>query len=392
MFSKLPIYQEKGKSAYRPDLFRMEQFCSHLNNPEKKVKSIHIAGTNGKGSTAHIMASVLQESGYKIGLYTSPHLKDFRERIKINGILIKKEYIIKFIDSNYSYIENNSLSFFEMSVGLAFNYFFDQKVDFNIIEVGMGGRLDGTNLINPELSIITNIGLDHTQFLGNTLVKIAEEKAGIIKPRTPIIIGETQRNIKQVFELRAKKLSSPLIFADKQKSVKFESDLIGSYQKKNIQTAIIALKQLKIVRPKKIKVGLKKVISNTGILGRWQILGKSPLIVADTAHNKEAFDHIIPQIKAQKFKELHLVLGFVKEKEVKKLLSYFPNNAKFYLSSPKIPRAFSNRKLKKIADQINLNYNMFTSVKNAFIEAKKKSNSNDFIFVGGSTFVVAEII
>ena len=177
MFSKLPIYQEKGKSAYRPDLFRMEQFCSHLNNPEKKVKSIHIAGTNGKGSTAHIMASVLQESGYKIGLYTSPHLKDFRERIKINGILIKKEYIIKFIDSNYSYIENNSLSFFEMSVGLAFNYFFDQKVDFNIIEVGMGGRLDGTNLINPELSIITNIGLDHTQFLGNTLVKIAEEKA-----------------------------------------------------------------------------------------------------------------------------------------------------------------------------------------------------------------------
>ena len=338
------------------------------------------------------MASVLQESGYKIGLYTSPHLKDFRERIKINGILIKKEYIIKFIDSNYSYIENNSLSFFEMSVGLAFNYFFDQKVDFNIIEVGMGGRLDGTNLINPELSIITNIGLDHTQFLGNTLVKIAEEKAGIIKPRTPIIIGETQRNIKQVFELRAKKLSSPLIFADKQKSVKFESDLIGSYQKKNIQTAIIALKQLKIVRPKKIKVGLKKVISNTGILGRWQILGKSPLIVADTAHNKEAFDHIIPQIKAQKFKELHLVLGFVKEKEVKKLLSYFPNNAKFYLSSPKIPRAFSNRKLKKIADQINLNYNMFTSVKNAFIEAKKKSNSNDFIFVGGSTFVVAEII
>ena len=287
------MYQQKGKQAYRPDLSRMEAFCSHLNSPEKKIKTIHIAGTNGKGSTAHMIASVLQEAGYRVGLYTSPHLRDFRERIKINGAFIEKDYIVKFIQNNLNYFDLTSLSFFEMTVGLAFSYFFDKKVDYAVIEVGMGGRLDGTNLILPELSIITNIGFDHTQFLGNTLPEIANEKAGIIKPKTPLIIGETHEKTKEVFIERAKMLNSQIIFADQQKFVGFSSDLKGSYQKKNIQTASIALLRLKI-DPKIINSGLMKVIPNTGIQGRWQILANNPLTIADVAHNQEGLDYVIP--------------------------------------------------------------------------------------------------
>ena len=313
MLDQLPMYQHKGKQAYRPDLSRMEAFCSHLNSPEKKIKTLHIAGTNGKGSTAHMIASVLQEAGYRVGLYTSPHLKDFRERIKINGVFIKKDYIVKFIQSHRNYFNATSLSFFEMTVGMAFSYFFDQKIDYAVIEVGMGGRLDGTNLIHPELSIITNIGFDHTQFLGNTLTEIANEKAGIIKSKTPLVIGETQAQTKEVFIERAKMLNSPIIFADQQKTVGFNSDLKGSYQMKNIQTASIALIELN-VDPKIIKSGLKKVISNTGIQGRWQILGNNPLTIADVAHNQEGLDYVIPQIKSQPYNKLHLVLGFVKDK------------------------------------------------------------------------------
>ena len=385
------MYQQKGKQAYRPDLSRMEAFCSHLNSPEKKIKTIHIAGTNGKGSTAHMIASVLQEAGYRVGLYTSPHLRDFRERIKINGAFIEKQYIVKFIKNNLNYFDLTSLSFFEMTVGLAFSYFFDKKVDYAVIEVGMGGRLDGTNLILPELSIITNIGFDHIQFLGNTLPEIANEKAGIIKPKTPLIIGETHEKTKEVFIERAKMLNSQIIFADQQKFVGFSSDLKGSYQKKNIQTASIALLRLKI-DPKIINSGLMKVISNTGIQGRWQILANNPLTIADVAHNQEGLDYVIPQIKSQSYNKLHLVLGFVKDKVAEKLLRLFPENAIFYFAAPNIPRALPIADLEKVSNNLNLNFKTFPTVAQAMSKAQLMAGSDDLIYVGGSTFVVAEIL
>ena len=385
------MYQQKGKQAYRPDLSRMEAFCSHLNSPEKKIKTIHIAGTNGKGSTAHMIASVLQEAGYRVGLYTSPHLRDFRERIKINGAFIEKQYIVKFIQNNLNYFDLTSLSFFEMTVGLAFSYFFDKKVDYAVIEVGMGGRLDGTNLILPELSIITNIGFDHTQFLGNTLPEIANEKAGIIKPKTPLIIGETHEKTKEVFIEKAKMLNSQIIFADQQKFVGFSSDLKGSYQKKNIQTASIALLRLKI-DPKIINSGLMKVIPNTGIQGRWQILANNPLTIADVAHNQEGLDYVIPQIKSQSYNKLHLVLGFVKDKVAEKLIKLFPENAIFYFAAPNIPRALPIADLEKVSNNLNLNFKTFPTVAQAMLKAQSMAGSNDLIYVGGSTFVVAEIL
>lgn len=385
------MYQQKGKQAYRPDLSRMEAFCSHLNSPEKKIKTIHIAGTNGKGSTAHMIASVLQEAGYRVGLYTSPHLRDFRERIKINGAFIEKQYIVKFIQNNLNYFDLTSLSFFEMTVGLAFSYFFDKKVDYAVIEVGMGGRLDGTNLILPELSIITNIGFDHIQFLGNTLPEIANEKAGIIKPKTPLIIGETHEKTKEVFIERAKMLNSQIIFADQQKFVGFSSDLKGSYQKKNIQTASIALLRLKI-DPKIINSGLMKVIPNTGIQGRWQILANNPLTIADVAHNQEGLDYVIPQIKSQSYNKLHLVLGFVKDKVAEKLLRLFPENAIFYFAAPNIPRALPIADLEKVSNNLNLNFKTFPTVAQAMSKAQLMAGSDDLIYVGGSTFVVAEIL
>ena len=391
MLSQLPMYQQKGKQAYRPDLSRMEAFCSHLNSPEKKIKTIHIAGTNGKGSTAHMIASVLQEAGYRVGLYTSPHLRDFRERIKINGAFIEKQYIVKFIQNNLNYFDLTSLSFFEMTVGLAFSYFFDKKVDYAVIEVGMGGRLDGTNLILPELSIITNIGFDHTQFLGNTLPEIANEKAGIIKPKTPLIIGETHEKTKEVFIERAKMLNSQIIFADQQKFVGFSSDLKGSYQKKNIQTASIALLRLKI-DPKIINSGLMKVIPNTGIQGRWQILANNPLTIADVAHNQEGLDYVIPQIKSQSYNKLHLVLGFVKDKVAEKLIKLFPENAIFYFAAPNIPRALPIADLEKVSNNLNLNFKTFPTVAQAMSNAQLMAGSDDLIYVGGSTFVVAEIL
>ena len=391
MLSQLPMYQQKGKQAYRPDLSRMEAFCSHLNSPEKKIKTIHIAGTNGKGSTAHMIASVLQEAGYRVGLYTSPHLRDFRERIKINGAFIEKDYIVKFIQNNLNYFDLTSLSFFEMTVGLAFSYFFDKKVDYAVIEVGMGGRLDGTNLILPELSIITNIGFDHTQFLGNTLPEIANEKAGIIKPKTPLIIGETHEKTKEVFIERAKMLNSQIIFADQQKFVGFSSDLKGSYQKKNIQTASIALLRLKI-DPKIINSGLMKVIPNTGIQGRWQILANNPLTIADVAHNQEGLDYVIPQIKSQSYNKLHLVLGFVKDKVAEKLIKLFPENAIFYFAAPNIPRALPIADLEKVSNNLNLNFKTFPTVAQAMSNAQLMAGSDDLIYVGGSTFVVAEIL
>ena len=394
MLSQLPMYQKKGAQAYKPDLSRMEAFCNYLQQPQNQIKTIHVAGTNGKGSTAHMMASVLQQHGYQVGLYTSPHLKDFRERIKINGHLIEKDFVVDFVQNHHHYFELHSLSFFEMTVGLAFAYFSKKRVDIAVIEVGMGGRLDGTNLIQPEFSVITNIGMDHTQFLGDSLDAIAAEKAGIIKQHTPVIIGSTQLETQSVFIKKAEQMNAEIIFADQTNSSDYSSDLKGSYQQQNINTAVVGLQHLKGFKldDTKLKEGLMNVVFNTGIQGRWQVLNDSPKMVADVAHNKEGLQYVIPQIESYSYAKLHLVLGFVKDKAVDEILQLFPQDAQFYLCAPKIPRALPTGDLEKIAKDLELNYEIFPSVESAFSAAKNWADSNDFIYVGGSTFVVAEIL
>ena len=388
------MYQQKGAVAYRPDLSRMQDFCDYLGNPENKIKSVHVAGTNGKGSTSHMIASVLQESGFKVGLYTSPHLKDFRERIKINGSLISKEYIVDFVSKHKPYFLDHSLSFFEMSVGLAFCYFEESQVDVAVVEVGMGGRLDGTNLLTPEVSVITNIGLDHMQFLGNNLAEIAAEKAGIIKEGISVVIGETHPETKAVFEKVAKQLNAPISFADQEQIENHESDLKGSYQFNNIKTAVITLETLKSfeIKTDKIRQGLSKVILNTGLQGRWQVLGDAPKVIADVAHNKEGLKYVIPQISTTPHENLHLVLGFVNDKSVAEILSLFPTTAYYYLTQPEVPRAFPLENLALIATNLKLNFQSYYSVKEALFNAKANAKPEDLIYVGGSTFVVAEIL
>ncbi|MDA7729245.1 bifunctional folylpolyglutamate synthase/dihydrofolate synthase [Flavobacteriaceae bacterium] len=394
LFSQLPMYQQKGAVAYRPDLSRMQDFCDYLGNPENKIKSVHVAGTNGKGSTSHMIASVLQESGFKVGLYTSPHLKDFRERIKINGSLISKEYIVDFVSKHKPYFLDHSLSFFEMTVGLAFCYFEESQVDVAVVEVGMGGRLDGTNLLTPEVSVITNIGLDHMQFLGNNLAEIAAEKAGIIKEGISVVIGETHPETKAVFEKVAKQLNAPISFADQEQIENHESDLKGSYQFNNIKTAVITLETLKSfeIKTDKIRQGLSKVILNTGLQGRWQVLGDAPKVIADVAHNKEGLKYVIPQISTTPHENLHLVLGFVNDKSVAEILSLFPTTAYYYLTQPEVPRAFPIENLALIATNLKLNFQSYYSVKEALFNAKANAKPEDLIYVGGSTFVVAEIL
>ena len=394
LFSQLPIYQQKGAVAYRPDLSRMQDFCNYLGNPEKKIKSVHVAGTNGKGSTSHMIASVLQESGYKVGLYTSPHLKDFRERIKISGSLIRKEYIVDFVSKHKPYFLDHSLSFFEMTVGLAFCYFEESQVDVAVVEVGMGGRLDGTNLLTPEVSVITNIGFDHMQFLGNNLAEIAAEKAGIIKEGISVVIGETHPETKAVFEKVAKQLNAPISFADQEQIENHESDLKGSYQFNNIKTAVIALETLKSfeIKTDKIRQGLSKVFLNTGLQGRWQVLGDAPKVIADVAHNKEGLKYVIPHISITPHENLHLVLGFVNDKSVAEILSLFPTTAYYYLTQPEVPRAFPLENLALIATNLKLNFQSYYSVKEALFNAKASAKPEDLIYVGGSTFVVAETL
>lgn len=394
MLSQLPMYQKKGAQAYRPDLSRMKDFCDYLDQPQEHFKTIHVAGTNGKGSTSHMMASVLQHHGYRVGLYTSPHLKDFRERIKINGHCIEKDFVVDFVKNHRNYFEYQALSFFEMTVGLAFSYFSKKKVDVAVIEVGMGGRLDGTNLINPELSIITNIGRDHMQFLGNSLEAIAGEKAGIIKRKTPVVIGLTQVETQSVFIKKAKEMEAEFFFADQIDETGFTSDLKGNYQQQNIHTSVVGLSQLKSFKLdlEIIKEGLMNVIYNTGIQGRWQTLNNKPRVVVDVAHNIEGLQFIVPQIESHAYGQLHLVLGFVKDKEIDKILSLFPSDARYYLCAPEIPRALPIEDLVEVAEGLRLDYQFFPSVTAAFMTAKDQARPDDFIYGGGSTFVVAEIL
>lgn len=396
MFQQLPMYQNKGKSAFKKDLTNTLKLSAHLKHPEQKFKSIHVGGTNGKGSTSHMLASILQEAGYKVGLYTSPHLKDFRERIKVNGKLVSKQFVIGFIKRNKSFFESNNLSFFEMTVGMAFDYFAKQKVDIAIIEVGLGGRLDSTNIITPELSIITNIGYDHMQFLGNTLQAIAGEKAGIIKPSIPVVIGQTQQETQPVFKAKANTTNSNIYFADQLVKERYESDLKGNYQAHNIKTVIQSIETLRKLGYKisnsYVKKGLQNVFKNTGLQGRWQILQENPRVICDTAHNKEGLSYTMSQLVTENYNKLHIVFGVVSDKDLVGIMPILPKKAIYYFCKPNVQRGLDAEVLKTVFNNNGLRGNAYPSVVVAFKQAKKVATKDDLIYVGGSTFVVAEII
>ena len=393
MFSQLPMYQRQGKAAFKKDLTNIIAFCDVLKNPEEKFVSIHVGGTNGKGSTSHIISSILQEAGYKVGLYTSPHLKNFTERIRINGEEISEKYVADFITKNTFFLKKQQLSFFEMTVGLAFDYFASQKVDIAIVEVGLGGRLDSTNIISPEVSVITNIGYDHTQFLGDTLPEIAFEKAGIIKKNTPIVIGEKQKEVADVFFKKALEMNATISFAS-DKKYDIETDLLGAYQKKNGTTAIHAIKALKgfAVSENQLYKGLLNVVKNTKLKGRWQILQVAPRVICDTAHNKEGLHYVMHQLESLSAKKLHIVLGVVTDKKLEEILPLFPQDASYYFCKPNIPRGLDEYELQSKASHFGLLGNTFNSVNEAYLAAISNADKEDVVFVGGSTFVVGEVV
>jgi len=395
MFNKLPMYQNIGESAYKKDLSNIILICDHLKNPQNNFKSIHIGGTNGKGSCSHMLSSILQEANYKVGLYTSPHLVDFRERIKINRDMISKDSVSKFMHENFDFFESNNLSFFEMTVGLAFDYFSKNKVDIAIIEVGMGGRLDSTNIINPILSIITNISLDHTKFLGSNIIDIAKEKAGIIKDNIPVIIGQTQQEIIPIFTEIAKSKNSKIIFADHFIYNNYNCDLKGDYQKKNIKTVLKSTEILKHIDYKisdtHIKIGLNNVSSNTGLQGRWQVIQKNPLIICDTAHNEAALREVISQLSDMNYSKIHFIIGFSNDKNLKKISKLFPEDSEYYFVQSKVGRARDAKEVRDIFRSNNRFGDYYKSIENTINYVKGVSKENDIIFIGGSTFVVSEI-
>ncbi len=395
MFSRLPMFQRQGSSAYRKDLTNIRLLCDHLGNPQNALRCIHVAGTNGKGSTCHMLASVLQEAGYATGLFTSPHLLDFRERIRVNGQMIPKEYVVSFVRDHRDFFESHDLSFFEMTTGLGFNYFKEAGTEICVIETGMGGRLDSTNIINPVLSVITNIGLDHTQFLGTTLQEIAFEKAGIIKPKTPVVIGQANSQTRPVFEDVASRLESKITFAQDQPHTALKTDLRGDYQKYNLQTVFAALNELRpIIKVPQAAVtdGLENVTANTGLRGRWEILNTMPLVVCDTAHNADGLTETMKQVNRQEFKNLHFVLGMVNDKDLSKTLEILPPEAQYYFCRPDIPRGLEAGNLQLAAREHGLKGEVFDSVREAYESAVKQAGPDDMIYIGGSTFVVAEIL
>lgn len=395
LYEKLPMFQRIGSVALKKDLHNITLLTEHLDNPHQKYLTIHVAGTNGKGSTSHMLASILQECGYKVGLTTSPHLIDFRERIRVNGEMCSEDFIIDFVEENSAKIESLEASFFEVSIAMAFDYFAKENVDIAVIETGLGGRLDSTNIITPILSVITNIGFDHVNILGDTIEEIAFEKAGIIKPNVPVVIGETIPETREIFKQKAKEADSEIRFAEESSFREYESDLIGIYQIKNRKTVLTAVKILNengfSIDENSIEKGLKNVIVNTGLRGRWEILQHNPLIVTDTAHNAHGLSEVMKQINQTNYQKLHLVLGFVDDKDVVSILKLFPKDAQFYFSEPDVPRRMLLEDLKKLVPS-ELNATYHSTIKNALENAKEKANADDFIYVGGSTFVVAEII
>ncbi|WP_299528941.1 folylpolyglutamate synthase/dihydrofolate synthase family protein [Ulvibacterium sp.] len=394
MFAQLPMYQQKGKVAFNGKLDNIKALSAHLDHPEEKFKSIHVAGTNGKGSSSHMLASILQEAGYTVGLYTSPHLKDFGERIRINGQTIGKKFVIDFISENRSFLEDGHLSFFEMSVGMAFQYFAQNQVDIAVVEVGLGGRLDSTNIIVPEISLITNIGMDHSDILGDTLPKIALEKAGIIKNKVPVVISEYQHEIADLFKAVALERNAKIVFADQEIHEVYEVSLLGNYQSKNAKGVVVVLKELQgfEVAKEHIQKGLANVVENTGLMGRWQVLQQNPMVVCDTAHNREGLSVVLDQMAEQEYDMLHIVLGFVIEKDLDALLPLFPENARYYFARPKIPRGLDASTLKIRASLFGLQGDTHDSIQQAFQNALYHASNTDFIFIGGSTFTVAEVV
>lgn len=397
LFGQLPMYQRIGAAAYKADLSYTWKLMDVLGHPYQNFRTIHVAGTNGKGSVSHLIASILQEAGYKTGLYTSPHLVDFRERIKINGTMVLQQEVVTFVDRYREAFEKIGLSFFEWSVGLAFQYFSDQKVEVAVVETGMGGRLDSTNVITPDLSIITNIGLDHTQFLGNTFAAIAAEKAGIIKKHVPVVIGKTQSETKAVFEEKSRAMSAEIYFADAVPLQEFPpSPLKGSYQKENFQTVLTAVSILQKnsydIPDTAIPKGFGRVIENTGLRGRWETLQEKPRVICDVGHNKAGLAHVTEQLKKEPAGQLHLVLGFVSDKSVGEILGLFPKDAWFYFCQPSVPRRMPVEELVPVAEGFGLRFSTFQSVGEAYHAALGSANADDVIFIGGSTFVVADLL
>ena len=394
LFQKLPIYQRTGEIAYKADIGNIVKASEILKDPHLNFKSVHIAGTNGKGSTSHMISSILQEAGYKVGLYTSPHLKDFRERIRINGKMIPEKYVMDFVQQYKTDFEKIDMSFFEFTVAMAFNYFSEKKVDIAIIETGLGGRLDSTNIIKPLVSVITNIGFDHTSLLGNTIKEIAIEKAGIIKENTPLIIGKKQKESEDIFIRKSKEKNSVITFCTGK--TKHQTDLKGDYQLENVRTVLFTIKEIQKqgfrISEENIKSGLMNVVKNTSLLGRWQILQKEPLIICDSAHNEDGIKEIVKQLSEIDYKELHFVLGTVNDKNIDNILGLLPKKARYYFCQANIPRSLEKELLQSKSEKYGLSGEVYNSVSQALQTAKKKTEKEDCIFVGGSTFVVAEII
>lgn len=414
LFNSTPVFEKVGAKAYKPGLQTTETLDKHFGHPHRQFKSIHVAGTNGKGSCSHTLAAILQSEGYKVGLFTSPHLVDFRERIRVNGECISEQYIIDFVEKERRFFEPLHPSFFELTTALAFKYFAEQKVDIAIIEVGLGGRLDCTNIITPILSIITNISKDHTQFLGNTLADIAGEKAGIIKPGVPVIIGEDLPETRPVFQQKAQKENSPIIFAqdENQQEVqkaehingkmeyttrtwgKLTGELYGDYQAKNMNTILNAVKYLTLVKNKgtSIKYGISHVTELTGLMGRWQKIQDKPLVICDTGHNVGGWQYLAPQIKAQACRQLRIVFGMVDDKDVTTVMKMLPNDAIYYWTQATTKRAIKVGKIAELGTSLGLNGNVYPSVNKAFKAAQADAAEDDFIFVGGSSYIVADFL
>jgi dihydrofolate synthase / folylpolyglutamate synthase len=421
LFSQLPMYQRDGAAALKPNLNNITTLCDALGNPEQKFRSIHIAGTNGKGSVSHMLASVLQNAGYKVGLYTSPHLKDFRERIKINGEVIPENEVVLFVEKHKELFSTLKPSFFEMTVSMAFDYFATQQVDIAVIETGLGGRLDATNIIKPILSVITNISSDHTYFLGTELSSIATEKAGIIKTNTPVVIGESHTETKNVFMDTAHKKNAPILFADEIYQAKnithsttqallkldiftgktlvykdVQCDLLGLYQQKNGATVLAAISLLQqlafTISVAHIYNGLQTTVATTGLLGRWQILSNNPLTIADIGHNEDGIKEVCKQLALTPHTHLHFVLGVVNDKDLANMLINLPKTAIYYFCKANISRGLNAKELQQQALTFNLKGNIYQSVNEAIADAKRQAKTDDLIFIGGSAFVVAEAI
>lgn len=418
LFTQLPMFSKLGSKAYKADLSNTILLCNKLHNPQLQFPTVHIAGTNGKGSVSHTLAAILQTAGYKTGLYTSPHLKDFRERIKINGVMCSKDFVVQFTNTMKNFIEQHHPSFFEITVAMAFEYFAQEKVDIAIIETGLGGRLDSTNIITPQLSVITNISLDHIQILGETLELIASEKAGIIKQNTPVVIGETLPETKNVFEQKANTVNAPIVFAEQENKVinffynhellaieiennfnkqrtKYNLDLTGIYQTKNIITVLSAVHQLQKIGWKINEEHLHQALQNvkkiTGLQGRWQLLKTSPTVIADVAHNEAGIKQVLHQLKNFSYKHLHIVIGMVKDKDVNKILDLLPQQATYYFTQAQIPRALPVEELQKLANTKNLMGNNFENVNRAIDAATNSAQKNDLILAIGSVFLIGEI-